>query len=51
MLGLISSQRIALISQNRVAPYMKDGAKGFQERFSNIKAQAYQDYQSALNQL
>jgi hypothetical protein len=31
--------------------YMKDSANNFQERFSNIKAQAYQDYQSALNQL
>jgi len=31
--------------------YMKDGANNFEDRFSNIKAKAYQDYQSALSQL
>ena len=31
--------------------YMKDGADSFEERFSSIKAKAYRDYQSALNQL
>ncbi|MCJ8278797.1 MAG: polysaccharide pyruvyl transferase family protein [Rivularia sp. ALOHA_DT_140] len=31
--------------------YMKDGANNFEERFSNIKAKAYQDYQLALSQL
>ena len=31
--------------------YMKDGANSFGKRFSSIKTKAYQDYQSALNQL
>jgi hypothetical protein len=31
--------------------YMKDGANSFEERFSSIKAKAYQDYQSTLSLL
>jgi hypothetical protein len=31
--------------------YLKNGADSFEERFSQIKTKAYQDYQSALIKL